>query len=102
MNMEIALRAMVNDSMEIEKLSNLLARFNSFDVLRLQEMEIRHSNVLAWLLDSRELISLADLQSQKLKSLADHIDLWVTEFIHSEEFLRMAKVVQGILEKNQD
>ena len=39
---------------ELEELSARLSIFNIFKVLRIEQAEIRHSNVLAWLLDPRE------------------------------------------------
>lgn len=39
------------DNTELEELSAKLAIFNIFGVLRIEEAEIRHSNVMAWLLD---------------------------------------------------
>lgn len=39
------------DNAELAELSARLSIFNIFDVLRIEQAEIRHSNVLAWLLD---------------------------------------------------
>ena len=39
------------DNTELEELSAKLSIFNIFGVLRVEDTEIRHSNVLAWLLD---------------------------------------------------
>lgn len=39
---------------ELEQLEARLSAFNLFRVLRVEEVEIRHSNVLAWLLDPSE------------------------------------------------
>jgi hypothetical protein len=39
------------DNAELEELSARLSIFNIFNVLRIEQAEIRHSNVLAWLLD---------------------------------------------------
>ena len=39
---------------ELEKLNNKYNHFNVFDVLRIVHNEIRHSNVLAWLLNPNE------------------------------------------------
>jgi hypothetical protein len=36
---------------ELDKLENLLSEFNIFETLNLTHAEIRHSNVIAWLLD---------------------------------------------------
>ena len=39
------------DNPELEELSSKLSIFNILGVLRIEQAEIRHSNVLAWLLD---------------------------------------------------
>ena len=39
------------DNIELEELSAKLSIFNIFSVLRVEKVEIRHSNVIAWLLD---------------------------------------------------
>jgi len=46
---------------ELEQVEAKLAAFNLFRVLRVEEMEIRHSNVLAWLLDPSETHGLGAL-----------------------------------------
>jgi hypothetical protein len=46
-----ALRALVVECPELRELEKRLAPFNLFDVLKSTHNEIRHSNVLAWLLD---------------------------------------------------
>lgn len=46
-----ALDRFLGDNPELEELSARLAKFNAFRVLRIERAEIRHSNVLAWLLD---------------------------------------------------
>ncbi len=38
--------------LDLDELTKLLSKFNPFEVLKMERMEIRHSNVLAWLLDS--------------------------------------------------
>jgi hypothetical protein len=39
---------------ELDKLENLLSEFNIFETLNLEHVEIRHSNILAWLLNPNE------------------------------------------------
>lgn len=39
------------DNQELEELSAKLSEFNVFRALKIEQVEIRHSNVLAWLLD---------------------------------------------------
>lgn len=45
---------------ELEELSARLGEFNILRVLRIEQAEIRHSNVLGWLLDPRESHGLGD------------------------------------------
>ena len=44
----------VLDNPELDKLENLLSQFNIFETLNIVSAEIRHSNVLAWLLNPYE------------------------------------------------
>ncbi len=55
-----ALLALLQDSESFEKLNKWTSRFNIFDVLKISRTEIRHSNVLAWLMDPNENHSLGD------------------------------------------
>lgn len=56
-----ALAAFVVNNDDLVKLEALLSRFNIFRVLRAARNEIRHSNMLAWLLDPAESHGLGDL-----------------------------------------
>ncbi len=47
---EEALQALVLDR-DLERLEDLLAEFNLFDVLKIERRELQHSALLAWLLD---------------------------------------------------
>jgi hypothetical protein len=49
-----ALNAFLVDNQELEKLDARLSAFNLFNILRIEQVEIRHSNVLAWLLNPHE------------------------------------------------
>ncbi|NQT16162.1 MAG: PD-(D/E)XK nuclease family protein [Planctomycetes bacterium] len=49
-----ALDAFLVDNQELERLNARLSAFNLFNVLRIGHVEIRHSNVLAWLLTPSE------------------------------------------------
>jgi hypothetical protein len=49
-----ALDAFLVDNQELEQLGARLSAFNLFNVLRIDQVEIRHSNVLAWLLTPDE------------------------------------------------
>lgn len=57
---EEALREFLTDSACLEPLSKWTRRFNVFDVLKITNTEIRHSNVLAWLMDPAENHGLHD------------------------------------------
>ena len=45
------LERFILDNPELEKLEDLLSQFNIFETLNIVDAEIRHSNVLAWLLN---------------------------------------------------
>ena len=53
-------------SSELRELEKLLGKFNLFRVLRFEHGEIRHSNVLGWLLDPSESHGLRDLFLRRL------------------------------------
>lgn len=57
---EEALKEFLADSECLEPLSKWTHRFNAFDVLGIADAEIRHSNVLAWLMDPAENHGLQD------------------------------------------
>ena len=44
----------------LEPLADWTQKFNLFDILKIAEAEIRHSNILAWLLDPNENHGLSD------------------------------------------
>lgn len=56
---EEALQALVLDE-DLERLEDLLAEFNLFDVLKIERRELQHSALLAWLLDPRGSHGLRD------------------------------------------
>ncbi len=56
------------DNDELEQLSAYLATFNVFRVLKVEKAEIRHSNVLAWLLDPAESHGLRDVFLRRILS----------------------------------
>jgi len=56
------------DNPELEELSAKLATFNAFRVLRIENAEIRHSNVLAWLLNPKESHGLGDIVLKRVLS----------------------------------
>lgn len=55
-----SLDAFLVDNHELEELSARLKRFNIFDVLKIVQVELRHSNMLAWLLDPNGSHGLGD------------------------------------------
>jgi PD-(D/E)XK nuclease superfamily len=55
------LNSLVVNCAELRELEQLLGTFNLFRVLRFEHGEIRHSNVLAWLLQPEEAHGLKDL-----------------------------------------
>jgi len=56
-----ALRAFVVECSDLRSLELMLGRFNIFEVLGLANREIRHSNMIAWLLNPNETHGLGDL-----------------------------------------
>ena len=56
------------DNDDLEQLSAQLATFNVFRVLKIEDAEIRHSNVLRWLLDPAESHGLRDVFLRRLLS----------------------------------
>lgn len=66
---EEALREFLTDSECLEPLSKWTRRFNVFDVLKITNTEIRHSNVLAWLMDPAENHGLHDGRDPRLRRL---------------------------------
>ena len=49
-----AIDAFLVDNIEFESLAAKLSQFNLFRVLKAERVEIRHSNMLGWLLDPKE------------------------------------------------
>lgn len=47
-------------SLEMQRLQKRLTKFNPFRILKIENFEIRHSNILAWLLDPKENHGLKD------------------------------------------
>ena len=56
------------DNPELEELTDQLATFNVFRALKIENMEIRHSNVLGWLLDPSESHGLGDIILRRVLS----------------------------------
>ena len=55
-----ALKAFLLDIDCLDRLSNWTNKFNVFDVLKISRAEIRHSNVLAWMMNPNENHGLGD------------------------------------------
>lgn len=53
-NYNLDVISLQNNSPEFQKLHSKFMRFNPFKILKVDKFEIRHSNVLAWLLDPKE------------------------------------------------
>ena len=64
-NRELALREFLLDIDCLEELQPWSRKFNLFDVLKVSRNEIRHSNVLAWLLNPNENHGLGDSYIRK-------------------------------------
>lgn len=58
---ELALKEFLLDINCLEELLPWSGKFNLFDVLKASRNEIRHSNVLAWLLDANENHEIGDI-----------------------------------------
>lgn len=57
---EIALKELLLDEVCLEQLLPWTGKVNIFDVLKISKVEIRHSNMLSWLLDANENHGLGD------------------------------------------
>lgn len=75
---EEALRKFLLDTECLTRLESKLSCFNAFDVLNISRTEIRHSNVLAWLMDPHGSHGLTD---RVMKKLAKYIaqSAWVRD-----------------------
>ena len=65
---KLALDRFLADNPELEELSARLSTFNVFRALNIEHQEIRHSNVLAWLLDPKESHGLGDIVLRRILS----------------------------------
>jgi|SRR5690625_2191709 len=65
-NNELALKRFLMDIEILDKLENQVSTFNAFEVLNIVHTEIRHSNVLAWLLSPKENHGLGDYILRKV------------------------------------
>ena len=69
------LNSLVVNCSELREVERLLGNFNLFRVLRFEQGEIRHSNVLAWLLQPKESHGLKDLFLRR----------WLMQVFHESE-----------------
>lgn len=98
------LERFVLDNPELDKLENLLSQFNIFETLNIVSAEIRHSNVLAWLLNPNANHGLGGyFVKQFLKYLIsknkDYLDPQVSLFdfeIFNYSFLEIRREWQNI------
>ncbi|SME36504.1 PDDEXK-like family protein [Bacillus paranthracis] len=68
MDYNFEILSLLDNSMEFEKLDSKFNRFNPFKILKVDQFEIRHSNMIAWLLDPTENHHLGSMFVNKLLS----------------------------------
>ncbi|EAO55237.1 hypothetical protein RBTH_05381 [Bacillus thuringiensis serovar israelensis ATCC 35646] len=54
MDYNFEILSLLDNSIEFEKLHSKFTRFNPFKILKVDKFEIRHSNMIAWLLEPTE------------------------------------------------
>ncbi len=67
-NPKAALDRFLADNPELERLSARLATFNVFRALKLERVEIRHSNALGWLMDPEQSHGLGEVFLRRIMS----------------------------------
>ena len=67
-NASEAIDRFLADHQDFEVLCSRLSEFNVFQALKIDQIEIRHSNVLAWLLDPEESHGLRDMALRRVLS----------------------------------
>lgn len=68
MDYNFEILSLLDNSMEFEKLHSKFNRFNPFKILKVDKFEIRHSNMIAWLLDPMENHHLGSMFVNKILS----------------------------------
>ncbi|WP_144507803.1 PD-(D/E)XK nuclease family protein [Bacillus thuringiensis] len=68
MDYNFEILSLLDNSMEFEKLHSKFNRFNPFKILKVDKFEIRHSNMIAWLLDPTENHHLSSMFVNKILS----------------------------------
>ncbi|MDX9854092.1 MAG: PD-(D/E)XK nuclease family protein [Tenuifilaceae bacterium] len=76
MNEKLQLYNFINDP-NLDKLDSITRKFNPFNVLGVEEMEIKHSNFLGWLLDPNENHNLGDYLLKRFltKAITENFDV---------------------------
>ena len=67
-----SLNALITDCNEFREMQALIGQFNIFRILGIEDKEIRHSNMLAWLLSPHESHGLADRFLKQYLMLVSH------------------------------
>ena len=71
MSNEIAkLQSLIANNHNLDRLEAILNEFNSFKILNIADHEIRHSNILKWLLDPKGNHNIGDMFLKKFLSEA--------------------------------
>lgn len=68
MDYNFEILSLLDNSIEFEKLHSKFTRFNPFKILKVDKFEIRHSNMIAWLLEPTENHHLGSMFVNKLLS----------------------------------
>ncbi|PFN25107.1 PD-(D/E)XK nuclease family protein [Bacillus cereus] len=68
MDYNFEILSLLDNSMEFDKLHSKFNRFNPFKILKVDKFEIRHSNMIAWLLDPMENHHLGSMFVNKILS----------------------------------
>ncbi|PEB95356.1 MULTISPECIES: PD-(D/E)XK nuclease family protein [Bacillus cereus group] len=68
MDYNFEILSLLDNSIEFEKLHSKFNRFNPFKILKVDKFEIRHSNMIAWLLDPMENHHLGSMFVNKILS----------------------------------
>lgn len=83
---ELALRDLLLDIQCLDALSPWTSGFNLFDVLKISRTEIRHSNMLAWLLDPNE-----------SHGMGGHVLQGAVQYVTAHSEVRDTEVLQTLL-----
>ena len=86
-----ALKEFLLDIECLDSLTNWTSKFNLFDILKISRVEIRHSNMLSWLLDTNENHGLGDrilrgVLQYYVTSFSDEADIFGTLLMECHDF----------------